>query len=261
MELSGCGRRVSPAASALAFMVANLLLTFSDAIGVRGQLIRGEPASLLTARAAELRHAQLVAVLRNAADILFAKDLPQLIGNPPTQTSSSVAGGQAQATVHEKVHQMELDEFTASLSEDCARHFKNAFLGNGPALHTFGASGAVEDDRRGCELLNGSLCHTKADISQEGSSLGRTLSQEIHGESDGCLPRQCIQQHDLERMAKFMRVHAKAHMPPEDVRLQLSVDCRQAGGGNVTTGDSTELTLVSHAPEAGFTLTSASFGQ
>lgn len=261
MELSGCGRRVSPVACALAFLVANLFLTVSEAVGVRGHQIRGEPASLLTARAAELHHRQLVAVLREVGDVLFAKDLPQLIGNPAAQTASGVASGQAQAPVHERVHQMELDEFTASLSEDCARHFRGAFLGNGPALHTFGASGTVDDNRRGCELLNGSLCSTKADITQEGSSLGRTLSQEIHGESDGCLPRPCIQQHDLERMAEFMRVHAKAHMPAEDVRLQLSVDCRQAGGGNVTTGDSTELTLVSHAPEAGFTLTSASFGQ
>lgn len=134
----------------------------------------------------------------------------------------------------------ELERFLKKLSHGCEGQFKQMLKGDGKVqeLHRFGTKDH-NTSKTSCTALDGALCATHARVQQRAQSdvEGRRLvsNSDVLGES--CLPRSCIQDHDLHLVAAMMQQKAVellgatvAGQQPAEVLLD--VDCSKSGGAS-----------------------------
>lgn len=133
-----------------------------------------------------------------------------------------------------QVPEKEMTALLKQLSSRCEKQFSGILNGSQPPIHTFGDTGTNASQAH-CTELEGSLCHTTAQIKQNKTdSARRTMESTVEVSGNGCLPHQCTAQDDLGVLVAFMQAKAKDTVPGTDVRLELSVDCSESGGGQIT---------------------------
>lgn len=159
----------------------------------------------------------------------------------------------------------ELERFSGSLSDDCKAQFEAMLRGEGSGIHTYqgllqqrrnesrvenaakasntsDASKAVNpyagmsDSEASCAKLDGGLCLTRAFVEQAANQGGRSMRSRVDVDGNGCLPKQCMAQRDLQAWADFMRGKAKENLPGADTTMELHVNCSLNGGGVVQSG-------------------------
>lgn len=138
--------------------------------------------------------------------------------------------GAGQGPVNMQVPDTELKKITSSLSSKCNAQFSAMLDGKGPKLHHFSASTDAEESKAECSSLEGLVCHTKAQISEDKDMQGRTVKSQVMVEGDGCLPNMCMGEGDLKVLATFMQGKAKETIPGSGVEVNLHVDCSGSGG-------------------------------
>lgn len=165
---------------------------------------------------------------------------------PGAVAAASGKGAGADATKQPVGIQIEdkvLEKMQKDLSPACAKRYKDAMNGKGPAMHTFNQHGDVHGPTKKvpeqCEKdLQGSLCSTRALVSEKRKVAdGRRMTSKIKVDGNSCLPKECTSESDLATLAVFMRAQTKEVMPGEAINVNLHVDCSKSGGGVVDTAD------------------------
>jgi len=134
----------------------------------------------------------------------------------------------------------ELEAFLRKLSADCEKQFTQLLKGEGQVhkLHQFGTKDHNTTESS-CQDLEGALCSTHARVQQRAESkvAGRRLVSKSDVKGESCLPRSCIQDHDLHLVAGMMQQKAVeslgASMAGEQpAEVLLDVDCSASGGAS-----------------------------
>jgi hypothetical protein len=146
-------------------------------------------------------------------------------------------GEKQKQPVQVQVPEEAVKNFIGTLSQGCSKRFQEMLHGKGPQLHTFG-SHDVAADQASCKKLDGKICATEAQISNEKTSptTGRSLDQTIKVAGDSCLPQECMSGSDLFALTNFMHQQAKSTVPGDEHHIDLKVDCSKAGGVSVVAG-------------------------
>jgi len=143
-----------------------------------------------------------------------------------------------------------VDKFIDTLSDKCGTRFAQILSGKGPQLHTFG-SADEKTTEASCAKLGGAICITAANVVKEKQAQnGRKTSSTMSVTGDGCLPKECMAQHELALLSGFMLMRAKETAPGAGTKMQLHVDCRKSGGSDVTVGDGAPLLRSAAAGES-----------
>ncbi|CAJ1392986.1 unnamed protein product [Effrenium voratum] len=182
------------------------------------------------------RAAELEANASNASSALSA-----LFSTEAALFGSFLAEGaesDKQMPVASKISQGELKKFLDQLSASCQEQFQHMLQGQGKArdLHRFGTSQDFNASLATCGRLGGALCANHARVKQRSKAPdGRVLvsSSDVGGES--CLPRKCIQDPDLGRLAQLLQQKAveslgAAASGQRPAEVLLDVDCTKSGG-------------------------------
>jgi hypothetical protein len=145
------------------------------------------------------------------------------------------SGSVTEQPVNVQIDESVLKQLQKELSPKCGERYSAMLVGQGPQMHTFNRHGTGAATLDQCEnQLEGKMCHTDAQITEgQNAPDGRKLSQVMQVEGNSCLPKECIQQSDLQALASFMRDRTKEMMPGEGVKVQLNVNCAKSGGGDV----------------------------
>jgi len=156
------------------------------------------------------------------------------------QRAPVAQGGKQMPGLKIQVPEKELQALIDKLSTGCEQQFSDILHGRGPAFHNFGHPG-TDSSSAGCAQLNGTLCAMEAQVSRQQDSQGRSMSSSTEVEGNGCLPRHCMADSDLQVLAAFMQSKAKSAIPAPGVEVALKVDCSAAGGSNALVGKSQEV--------------------
>eukprot|EP00927_Polykrikos_kofoidii_P018150 TRINITY_DN18364_c0_g1_i1.p1 TRINITY_DN18364_c0_g1~~TRINITY_DN18364_c0_g1_i1.p1 ORF type:complete len:211 (+),score=35.65 TRINITY_DN18364_c0_g1_i1:103-735(+) len=135
-----------------------------------------------------------------------------------------------------QVEEADLKVLSQQLSVGCDDQVTTMIRGDGSQLHQFG-SGPHGPSTAGCASLNGTLCFTKATISDKKlMPAGRRGTSISNVEGNGCFPQHCMSESDLQALTHFMQLRALEVFVGIDVELRLSVDCTENGGPQVVVG-------------------------
>lgn len=134
----------------------------------------------------------------------------------------------------------ELERFLKKLSDACEGQFKQMLKGDGKVqeLHRFGTKDH-NTSKKSCAALDGALCATHARVQQRAQSdiEGRRLLSKSDVVGESCLPRSCIQEHDLHLVAAMMQQKAVESLGAtiagqQPAEVLLDVDCSKSGGSS-----------------------------
>lgn len=176
--------------------------------------------------------------------------------------AAGTKGGDAtQQPVAVQIDESVLKKLQKQLSPKCGERYSAMLVGQGPQMHTFNRHGTGAATLDQCEnQLEGKMCHTDAQITEgQNAPDGRKLSQVMQVEGNSCLPKECIQQSDLQALASFMRDRTKEMMPGEGVKVQLNVNCAKSGGGDVLVDGAKPAKQEGEAPRSSSFMTAPLF--
>jgi len=201
--------------------------------------------TLASARAAQLPNAGQLKGSRSLAPGKLADEVNTGVSSYALRAPSSApgaaaaaakkGGGITQQPVSVQIDESVLKKLQKELSPKCGERYSAMLVGQGPQMHNFNRHGTDAATIDQCEnQLEGKMCHTDAQITEgQNAPDGRKLSQVMQVEGNSCLPRECIQQSDLQALASFMHSQTKEMMPGDAVKVQLNVNCAKSGGGDV----------------------------
>jgi len=197
--------------------VANAHLAVADTKSVTDQMLNGAFAGFY-----EMRQAAAPA----AALSVDGKD---------TQKEEQAPRG-----INMQVPEKEMKELLAKLSPKCEKQFSAIINGQGPGMHMYGVPAGAQGKSPTCAELDGVSCAMDANVMQEKTVSGRSMSSTSTVSGKGCLPESCHAGKDLEVLAGFMQSKAKEALPGAGVDVHLNVDCSKAKGSVVAVGVSSK---------------------